>query len=141
MSAFTAPGLATGLTLAATTQSTLTFGIIDVTLPAQKVKAIEVSTMGTTGGIPYLFGKLFDNGVLKLKVQHKADLNPATYLGVSDTWTVTFPKYPSTASTAATSSWTGALEEYAPQSTAVDGLMTADVTVRVSGTITYVAQS
>jgi hypothetical protein len=141
MSAYTAPGLATGLTVVATTQTALSFGIIDVTLPSQKVKAIDVSVMSTTGGMPYIFGKLIDNGELKLKVQNKVDLNPATYLGISDTFTITFPKSPASATTSATAVFTGALMDYAPSSVAVDGLFEADVTIKVSGNIVFTAQS
>jgi hypothetical protein len=143
MSAFVAPGVSTGITIAATTQSAFTAGlpVIDATLPSQKVKALPSSNMGTVGGETFLAGKLKNNGELKLKVQNKVDLDPATYLGVTDTWTITFPKSPSTATTAATAAFSGFLKEYNPAGAPIDGIFEADIVIQVSGNITFTAQS
>jgi hypothetical protein len=139
MGSFSSPGLATGITVAATTQNTLNFGLMEVTIPARKVKKIETTTMASTD-VTYLFGKVLDNGVLKLKCFNKVDLYPFTFLGTSDTWTMTFPL--SGAGTVhATVVFQGAMTDYVPSSTAVDGAFEADVEITITGGITITPQS
>ncbi len=145
MSAYTqVTGPSTGITLAATTQSAintkLLADVFDFTPPAQKVKAIDTSSHGTTGGMTYVFGKLKDNGELKLTVGYNPDVDLQTYLGVADTWTLTLPKSPSTASTPATIAFSGAIIEHTPK-TPFEDKMTADITIKVSGNITVTPQA
>ncbi len=139
---YAVPGVGTGITLAATTQTGLnSLHILDVTLPAQKVKSLPTSHMGTVGGETFIAGKLTDNGELKLKVQSKVDLDPATYLGIVDTWTLTFPKSPASAATPATAAFSGFLKEVVPTANPVDAVFEAEIVIQVSGNITYVAQT
>ncbi len=137
-------GPSTGITLAATTQSALNTklfaDVFDFTPPAQKVKAIDTSNHGTSGGMTYIFSKLKDNGELKITCGFNVDVDLQTYLGVADTWTLTFPKSPSTASTAATVAFSGAIIEQTPKAPFEDK-MTADIVIKVSGNITVTPQA
>lgn len=141
MADFAEPGVVTGITVAPTTQTTFpTTHIIDFTLPAQKVKDIPTSTMATVGGETFLAGLLKENGELKIKVQQKVSLNPATFLGVSDTWTITFP-LSGAGTVKATAVFTGYLKEFIPGSQAIDSVFEAEAVIKVSGNIAYTAQT
>jgi hypothetical protein len=137
--AFSAPADALGMTLSAASVPHA-FIVMDVTLPEIKLGDIKTSNMATTVAHTYIPEKSYEGGELKFGVQFSPDTSITAMVGVSDTWTLTFPKSPSSAATAATWAWSGYVNSYTGKAP-VDGLLTGEVSIKVAGAITVTGQA
>ena len=136
---FAIPAISTGITLAAVTVPH-TFNIEDMTLPEVKLEAIKTSNFSTTTAHTHIPAKLYEGGELKFDVNFNPGSSITAMVGVSDTWTITFPKSPASATTAATWAFSGFVTGYAPKAP-LEGLMKASITIKVSGAITVTDQA
>ncbi len=137
--AFSAPAVSTGMTLTCATVPHV-WNVLDVTLPDVKIGDVKTTHMGTTTANSYIPTKLYEGGELGFALHFSPDMSISAMMGVSDTWTLTFPKSPSTATTAATWSWSGYVNSYSGKAP-VEGLITGDIKVKVASAITVTAQA
>lgn len=106
--------------------------ITDITPPAQTREAIGTSYQGTTTAATYMPADLVENGELTFTIHFNPD-TAAPIDGAAETVTITWPS-------GATWAFTGFMTAYTPGAP-FNGLMTGEVTVKVSGDITIVAAS
>lgn len=139
MSTFVIPSVATGFTLAATTQSSLVWKILDFQEPETSCEKKDVTTMADTRK-KYIPGKVIGNGVFKFKIQTAPDVDWQTIVGVVDTWTLTHP-LTGAGTVHAAAAFSGFVEKFTPADQKVDDEYTGEVEICVSGAITYTAQS
>ena len=130
MSAMSIPAIDTGVAIAATTQTTCVFNVIDFTLPELKVPEIKTTTMASTVD-SFIGGKVCDQGQLKIKFQHNPSLDYKAFLNVPDTWTVTYP-LSGAGTTHANDAFTGFLVSVTPATLNIDNIFVADAVIRVN---------
>lgn len=100
--------------------------------------AIDDSHAGTTGKFRTFCAGMIDMGELTIDIIFDPDTDPPID-GAAETITITFPT-PSGQSTPADWEFTGFMTAYNP-TVPFDGLLTASVTVKISGDITYTASA
>jgi len=98
---------------------------------------IDMSHIGTTGGMPFLPSDMYDPGTLQLDLHHDPD-EAIPLTGAMETITVTFPLRGG--STAATFAASGAVQNY--EFTAVKrDKISGTMTLKLSGSPTFVPES
>ena len=98
---------------------------------------IDMSHIGTTGGMPFLPSDMYDPGTLQLDIHHDSDQEPPL-TGAMETITVTFPLRSGV--TNATFVATGALQNYEFNSAKREKI-SASMTVKLSGSPTFTAEA
>jgi hypothetical protein len=149
MAASALVGHGTGTTLAATT-SAWTSNLLEVAWSGIKRSSLKTSHMGTSantsnpvgtsvsstssfGSETFIPGALTDPGSLKVKVQFNPDKLPPVD-SAAETWTVTFPKGSNT--TGAKWAATAFVTDF-DLSAGLDNVMEANMTIKVSGAVTF----
>ena len=123
-----------GATIAFTTQSTLAFDIIEGGRSGVTSVDIETSHAGTSGGSKtYIPGDLIEGGTYEFTVAHDGDVDEDSFVGVSDTITITYPQ-PAGQMTAPTKAFTGWVNSY-DEALPIEDRMTASMSTstQISG--------
>lgn len=137
---FTVSGaVGNGITIAGATSMAIA-EIIDVKLPDQKAGPINVTTMAMTNqGEVFIPPSIWDSGELELSILFNPDI-VLPFNKAYEVWTITFPKTPSTATTAATWSFSGSIIEIGGK-VPIKDKMSATIKIKVSGNITQTPQA
>ena len=143
MAASALVGVGTGTTIVFGTTS-FTSNLLSLDWTGIKRKPLESSYMGTTaltsnatqfGSMTFIPGALTDAGSIKFKVQFNPDKIPILD-SAAETVTVTFPKGANT--TGAKWAGSGFVTDF-ELNDPLDAIMTATVTVKISGNVTFTA--
>ena len=97
---------------------------------------IDMSHIGTTGGMPFLPSDMYDPGTIQMDLHHDPDVTPPL-VGAMESITVTFP---SRGGTAATFVCAGAMQNY-EFTAAKREKISASMTVKLSGTPTFTPEA
>ena len=100
--------------------------------------AIQTSHLGTTGNHTFMPGDLVDNGNIQLDIQFNPDEQPPI-AGAAETITISFP-LGAGGTNKATAAFTGFVTGWS-WGAPLEELMTASITIKVSGAITWTDQS
>ena len=122
--------IATGITITFGT-SGFTARMTDISGPSMTREAIDSSHQGTTDSMTFIFADLVDNG----EVSFTAHYNPDTDVPINaaeETITIGYP------TAGASISFPGGMTAHSNE-LPLNGLMTADVTIKVTGDITRTA--
>ncbi len=127
------------------TGTSITFGtsgfsarVASIDGPGFSRTSVETTHLSTTGNRTHMPGDLVERGELTLSVHHDPSLTPPI-AAAAETITITWP-IPSGLTNAATWVFSAFCTGYSP-SVAIDELMTASLTLKISGGVTITAAS
>jgi hypothetical protein len=123
----TTPDIGTGMTVLFGTTS-FSAPVLSARHTGMSRKAIQTSHMGTTTAHTFMPGDLYDPGSLELSVQLDTDAVPPI-TATAETVTLTFPD-------AETRSYSGFITDVS-EVYPLEEIMTADITVKLTGAITF----
>lgn len=102
-------------------------------------EAVRTTHLATTTAETYMPADLYDAGELQMAIQHDPDLQPPIG-GAVETITITWP-LPSGQTNEATHVFSGFLSSYTMRSGEANELMKADITIKITGAVTFNASS
>ena len=121
--------IATGITITFGT-SGFTGNITDISGPSMTREAIDSSHQGTENSMTFIFADLVDRGEVSFTMHYNPDTDPPID-AEAETITIAYP------TAGASIAFTGGMIAHSNE-LPLNGLMTADVTIKVSGDITRV---
>ena len=123
-----AKDVGTGTTIGFGTSS-WTAPLMNITGPSMSRESIRTSAMSTTGGHTFIPGDLHDPGEVSITVQHVASVLPPID-AVAETITITWPGL-------CTWQACGFMVNFGGWTAGIDELITADATIKLSGSVSY----
>jgi len=129
-----------GATLAFTTQSSLVFDIISGGRSGLTIERIDTTHAGTSGQLKTsMAADLADAGTYEFEVVHDPNFDIDTYIGVSDTITITYP-VPAGGSSGAIKAFTGHVSSY-DETLPIDDRMTASIVLSIDSAISHTSST
>ena len=122
----------TGATVTFGTNTITALQLLSATPSGITRESFPTSHLGTTGGMTFMPGDLYDPGELELGVLYNATARPV-FTATAETITIVYPNGTGTASMAASGFITG----FTPGNLTLEGLQEGSITVKFSGSITF----
>lgn len=116
-----------------------TYNIVSITHGDMSVEQIATSHLGTTGGMTFLRGDLFDPGTLEVEVQMDTEdplTNDIPLTNVAADLVLTFPL--ASGDTSGATMTASATLQSASMNFPLEDLVTATLTFKLSGAVTWV---
>ena len=129
------PDTGLGLTLTHAA-ATWTAKVIDLTIGARTMTAVDSSDTGVTSGWRTFIAGAKDAGEITFSTVYEKNAEPPM-AGLVEAWTVTFPNTGTTAATFACDGFITSITDTVP----LDDLISSDVTIKLSGAPTFTAEA
>jgi len=118
--------------------SGFTAELLSVDLGALTRESVRTTHLGTATAETFIPADIYDAGELSVTIAHDPDTQPP-FTASAETITITWP-LPAGQTTAATTAFSGFVTSYTSRAS-INERMEADVTIKITGSVTYVASA